>query len=140
MSGKFNGKPFGSISDFDPRIGARLEVFAAGDYLWVPLEHVRLIEMEAPKKLRDLMWAPARLVTGPGFGDRELGEVLLPALAPLTFLHPEGAVRMGKVTEWCADEAGNENPYGQKMLDIDGEEIPFLEMRRLEIGNPEASE
>ncbi len=134
LSGKLNGKAFTSIEDSDPRIGARLEVFAAGDYLWVPLEHVKRIEMEAPKKLRDLMWSPAKILTGPGFGDRELGEVLLPALAPLTFVHPDSAVRMGRATEWCAGEDGAENPYGQKMLLVDGEEVPFLEMRSLEIG------
>src|SRR5206468_2483313 len=31
ISGVLNGKPFSSLSDADPRIGARLEVFAAGD-------------------------------------------------------------------------------------------------------------
>jgi type VI secretion system protein ImpE len=134
LKGKFNGRPFASIEDSDPRIGARLEVFAAGDYLWVPLGHVKRIEMEAPKKLRDLMWSPAKILTGPGFGDRELGEVLLPALTPLTYLHDDPQVRMGRVTEWCADAEGRENPYGQKMLLIDGEEVPFLEMRSLEIG------
>ncbi|MEZ5399674.1 MAG: type VI secretion system accessory protein TagJ [Bryobacteraceae bacterium] len=134
LKGKLNGKPFSSIEDFDPRVAARLEVFAAGDYLWVPLEHVKRIEMDPPKKLRDLMWAPAKILTGPGFGDRELGEVLLPALAPLTYVHPDPAVRMGRVTEWCAGEDGSEHPYGQKMLVVDGEEVPFLEMRSLEIG------
>lgn len=133
IAGSINGKPFESLSDSDPRIGARLEVFAAGDYLWIPFRHIRSIEMEPPKRLRDLMWAPAVLKTGPDFGDRELGEVLLPALTPLTFLHPDGAVRLGRVTEWCADERGREYPYGQKMLLAGGEETPFLEVRRVEI-------
>src|SRR5215470_8647359 len=38
LTGSWNGKPFQSISDMDPRIGSRLEVFAAGQYLWVPFE------------------------------------------------------------------------------------------------------
>src|ERR1700685_839348 len=32
FEGKLNDKPFHSLRDADPRIGARLELFAAGDY------------------------------------------------------------------------------------------------------------
>ena len=63
VKGTWNGKPFESISDADPRIGARLEVFAAGQYLWVPFEHIASIEIQPPKRLRDLIWAPAILRT-----------------------------------------------------------------------------
>src|SRR5689334_2717831 len=35
VAGTLNGKPFTSIEDGDPRIGARLEVFAAGQYMWI---------------------------------------------------------------------------------------------------------
>ena len=133
LAGALNGKPFAEIADADPRIGPRLEVFGAGDYFWIPFGQIESIEMQPPKRLRDLLWIPARVTTSPQFRQRELGEVLLPALAPLTFQHPDGAVRLGRLTEWCADEAGVERPYGQKMLLVDGEEIPILEVRRLEI-------
>jgi type VI secretion system protein ImpE len=137
VSGTLNGNPFRSLSDADPRIGARLEVFAAGDYLWVRLEHVALLEIHPPKRLRDLLWIPARLKTGPAFQERDLGEVLLPALSPFTWQHPEGVVRLGRTTEWCEDEAGEVAPYGQKMLLVDGQEFPLLEVRRLEIQTAE---
>jgi len=35
--GTLNGKPFADLRDADPDIGARLEVFAAGSYVWIPL-------------------------------------------------------------------------------------------------------
>src|ERR1700693_5143920 len=38
--GTLNGNPFDSFEDADPRVGARLEVFAAGAYLWIPLAQV----------------------------------------------------------------------------------------------------
>lgn len=133
VTGTLNGKPFTSLTDSDLRIGARLEVFAAGDYLWMNLEDIAVLEIDPPKRLRDLLWTPARLKTGPSFKDRDLGEILLPSLAPLSFLHPEDEVRLGRSSEWCADEAGEEAPYGAKMLNVDGEEIPLLEVRRLEI-------
>ena len=139
VSGTLNGKAFQALSDADPRIGARLEIFAAGDYLWIGLEHVASLEIEPPKRLRDLLWIPARLKTGPAFQDRDLGEVLLPALSPFTWQHPDDAVRLGRTTEWCEDEKGEVAPYGQKMLSVDGEEFPLLELRRLEIHAPEQS-
>jgi type VI secretion system protein ImpE len=138
ISGTLNGKPFQSLADADPRIGPRLEVFAAGDYLWLRLEHLAELEIDPPKRLRDLLWMPARLKTGPAFQGQNLGEVLLPALSPFTSQHPDDAVRLGRSSEWCQDEAGEISPYGQKMLLVDGEEFPLLEVRKLEIHAPES--
>jgi len=134
LAGSLNGRPFTSLADADPRIGARLEIFAGGDYLWIPLNQVASIEMKAPARLRDLLWASAVLRMGPAYQQRDLGEVLLPVLCPLSFQHPDDQVRLGRVTEWCRDEKGREFPLGQKMLLVDGEEFPFLEVRKLEIG------
>ena len=133
IHGSLNGKPFHSLEDADPRIGSRLEVFAAGDYMWIPLRDVAVLEMDPPERLRDLLWAPVRLRTGPNFKNQDLGEVLMPVIAPLSCQHPDDAVRLGRVSEWCADEAGDEAPFGQKMLLVDGEELPILEIRKLEI-------
>lgn len=137
ITGSINGRPFTELTDADPRLGARLEVFGAGDYFWIPFIQVQSIEMQPPARFRDLLWIPARVTTTAQF-QRELGEVLLPALTPLTFQHPDDAVRLGRLTEWCADEQGRERPYGQKVLLADGEEIPMLEVRRLEIQTPAA--
>jgi type VI secretion system protein ImpE len=86
--GSVNGKEFESFEDSDPRIGARLELFAAGAYLWIPLAHVESIEIQPPARLRDLLWIPALVRTGPAFRGTELGEVLLPVLAPFSFKDP----------------------------------------------------
>ena len=139
LAGSINGRPFQSISDTDPRIGARLEVFGAGDYFWIPFRQIQTIAIQPPKRLRDLLWIPARVTTAPGFQQRELGEVLIPALSPLTFQHPEGEVRLGRLTEWCADEQGREHPYGLKMLSVNGEDFPILEIRRLEFQTESAA-
>jgi type VI secretion system protein ImpE len=130
--GTFNGTPFQTVVDADPRIGARLEVFAAGNYLWIPFEHIESIEMQPPKRLRDLLWAPAIVRTGPAFRDRELGELFVPVLAPFSWQHADDAVRLGRATVWEADEAGDVVPFGQKLLLVDDEEIPILELRSLQ--------
>jgi len=139
VSGTLNGRTFTSLTDADPRIGARLEIFAGGDYLWIPLNQVASIEMKPPARLRDLLWASAILQMGPVYQQRDLGEVLLPVLCPLSFQDPDDQVRLGRVTEWCRDEHGIEFPIGQTMLLLDGEEFPFLEIRRLEIGSQAAA-
>jgi type VI secretion system protein ImpE len=134
--GQVNGKPFSYFSDADPRTGARLELFAAGNYLLLPLEHVASIQIPPPKRLRDLLWTPAAVRTTPSFKGTELGEVLLPVLAPFSWKHPDEAVRLGRMTVW-EKSAGHEYqvPLGQKMWLVDEEEIPLLELRALEF-NP----
>jgi type VI secretion system protein ImpE len=133
VSGILNGQPFESIEDADPRIGPRLEIFAAGQVMWLPLAHIAAVEMEPPKRLRDLLWPPALVRTGPAFKGTELGEVLMPALSPLSFRHKDDQVRLGRATVWEEQESGDVVPFGQKMFLVDGEEFPILELRHLEI-------
>jgi type VI secretion system protein ImpE len=129
--GTLNGQAFEVLEDADPRVGARLELFAAGAYLWIPLEHIESIEMEAPKKLRDLLWAPALVRTGPAFKEKELGEVLLPVLAPFSWKHPDDNVKLGRATEW-AEMDGMSVPAGQRLFSMDGEDVPLLDIRKIE--------
>ena len=136
VRGTLNGKPFNSLQDADPRIGARLEIFAAGQYTWLPLEHVASVRMQAPKRLRDLLWAPALVRTGPTFQGLELGEVLLPVLTPNAYEHDETDVRLGRMTDWLQLEDGTVVPAGMKLLRVDDEEFPILELRELVIEGP----
>src|SRR5579884_3982734 len=133
VSGKLNGREFQTLSDADPRIGDKLELFAGGDYLWISFHDISTLRLQAPQKLRDLLWAPAKLLTGPSFRSRDLGEILLPAVCPLSWQHPDEEVRLGRVSEWCEDESGEVAPFGSKNLLVDGEEFPLLEIRELEV-------
>jgi type VI secretion system protein ImpE len=137
--GTINGQPFEIFEDADPRLGPRLELFAAGAYLWIPLEHIESIEIEAPKRLRDLLWAPALVRTGPAFKDKELGEVLLPVLAPFSWKHPDDNVKLGRATEWTELD-GLSVPSGQRMFSVDGEDFPLLEIRKIEFTPAEGAE
>ena len=127
-----NGKPFRSIGDVDPAIGPRLEVYAAGAYLWIPFEHVASVTIEPPRALRDTLWTPAAVLTGPGFQGTDIGQVLIPAIYPFSFKSDDESIWLGRATEWVADDEGHEFPVGQKMFIVDGEEVPLLEVRSLE--------
>jgi type VI secretion system protein ImpE len=133
VTGTLNGQPFQTLVDGDPRLGPRLEVFAAGQYMWIPFAQIASVRIAAPKRLRDLLWPTAIVRPTDAFKGGDLGEVLIPALAPLTWKHPEGAVRLGRVTEWQEIEGGREVPVGQKLLLVDDREIALLEIRELEI-------
>ena len=130
--GSCNGNPFESLEDSDPRIGARLELLAAGAYLWIPFEHIEMIDFQPPKRVRDLLWRPALVRTGPGFKDKELGEVLVPVLSPGSWTNADNNVKLGRATVWETGADGEALPYGQKTFLVDGEDIPVLEVKRIE--------
>jgi type VI secretion system protein ImpE len=138
IPGTMNGKPFQTITDGDGRIGPRLEVFAGGNYLWINFEHLASIQIQPPRRLRDLLWTPAVVRAGPALKGAELGEVLLPVLSPFAWQHADEAVRLGRMTVWEEDQSGEAVPVGQKMLLVDGEEFPLLEIRQLEFNLPQA--
>lgn len=131
-----NGAPFASFTDVDPRIGDHLEVFIAGSYTWIPLEYVAALAIAPPAKLRDLLWAPAVLEVTPAFRLQDLGEVLLPALAPLSWKHNDDAVRLGKATVWEENERFGSVPLGQKIFAADDAELGLLEVRSLSFEHP----
>jgi type VI secretion system protein ImpE len=133
VAGSLNGEAFQDLRDADPRIGARLELFAAGQYTWLPFEHIESISLNPPKRLRDLLWAPAVVRLAASAREMELGEMLLPVLTPGASRHPDPAVRLGHVTEWEELDGEREVPVGQKIMLADDREIPILDLRELVI-------
>jgi type VI secretion system protein ImpE len=138
VQGTLNGRPFQSLRDADPRIGARLELFAAGQYTWIPFAQIASVRLAPPARLRDLLWSPALAKTAESYKGIELGEVLLPALGPFSEDDDDDLIRLGRSSAWVRDEAGVEFPVGQKLWLVDGEEFPLLDVRELEIAGPTA--
>lgn len=136
VSGTLNGVEFQRLCDADPRIGPRIEVMVAGRYMWVPFCHISSIEVQAPRRLRDLMWATATVKTSRAFEGIDLGEALMPVLSPAAWRDANDAVRLGRLTEWVEDDAGLHLPVGQKLLQTDTGEVPFLDVRKIEFHTP----
>ena len=135
--GKLNGKPFESIRDADPQIGARLEVYAAGAYLWIPFHHIASIQVQRPLKLRDTLWTQAFVITGPSFQGTDIGEVIIPAIYPFTWKGEDQSLWLGRATDWAADDEGNEFPVGHKTFLVDGEEVPLADIQSIEFEGSE---
>lgn len=134
-AGLCDGEPFGSFLDADPRMGDHLEIFMAGSYTWIPLYYLQEISVERPVNLRDLLWARARLTLVAGAPFQDLGEVFLPVLTPLAHRHADAAVRLGRATLWTPLEGGGEAPEGQKVAQLDDDELAFLELRTVSWAN-----
>ncbi len=137
--GMLNGKPFQSIADADPAIGPRLELYAAGAYLWIPFVHIASVQIAQPQSLRETMWPNAFVLTGPSFKGTDIGQVIIPAIYPFSFKNDDESVWLGRATDWVADDEGHEFPVGQKMFIVDGEEVPLLEIRSLEFTSDAAA-
>lgn len=134
-AGEWNGGVFAGLADADPRIGANLEVFIAGSYTWVPFAYIESVEVSAPAKLRDLIWATAILHPTASFRLQDIGEVLLPVLSPLSWRSSDNAVRLGRTTVWEDDEKWEAVPMGQKMFVSDDDEFSLLELRSLKFNS-----
>ena len=134
-AGSWNGTGFEGLSDADPRIGANLEVFIAGSYTWIPFAYIESMDVSAPTKLRDLMWATAVLHPTESFRLQDIGEVLLPVLSPLSWRSADDAVRLGRTTIWEDDAQWESVPLGQKMFLSDSEEYSLLELRSLKFNS-----
>ena len=131
VAGTINGRAFLSIEDADPRVGARLEVMAGGRYMWIPFAYLETVTLEPPRMLRDLRWAPARVTTSASMREMELGEVLLPALSPGAWRLQDAELKLGRAADWEELADGSYAPAGQKLLRVDGELVPLLEVREL---------
>jgi len=126
--GAWNGSAFQRLEDADPRQPSHFEFITSGGYHRIALDEVLQVDMEPPKRLRDLIWAPATVV----FRKREdsAADALIPVLAPGSFSHPDPQVRLGRSTVWETRD-GVEIPFGQRLFIIEQDEMPVLELRSL---------
>ena len=132
VSGKLNDKPFGDLRDCDDLFGPVLEVFAQGNYFWVPLETVDMIAILPPRFPRDLLWVKARLETAAG-----AGQVFLPALYPGSHEHADEAVKLGRQTDWTGEEGAPIIGRGLRMFLADDDASTLLEWRDVQFDRAE---
>jgi len=128
LSGKWNGEAFEDFRDYDDFVGPVLELIVKDQYAWLPFEQIRRVEIEAPRKLRDLVWAPARIEAA----DQTVGEVFVPALYARSSEHASDAVRLGRETQWEPAGDGLVAGAGLRLFLTGDVERPVLETRLLE--------
>jgi type VI secretion system protein ImpE len=127
-AGLLGGSEFQDFRDYDDLVGPVLELIVKDRYTWLPFEQISRIEIDAPKRLRDLMWAPARILTPNG----SAGEVFIPALYAGSSDHRDDQVRLGRLTEWLEAGEGIYRGAGLRLFLVDDEGKAVFEVREAE--------
>lgn len=118
------------IADADPMMGPMLEAMVDGKYFWVPWQRIKLLRLEAPTDLRDLVWAPGQVIWTTGAQQ----VVLIPARYPGSESGSwDDGVRLGRKTMFV-DRGGWEGPVGQRLLATDGGEYALMDVRSVRLG------
>lgn len=132
------GQSFEWIADADGRLGPVLEVFLKGHYYWVPMEHVRVLRIDQPEDLRDLVWTPAQFQWANG--GQAVG--FIPTRYPGTEHATDDRLRLSRMTEWLGspaavgeDEDSLQTGLGQRLLVTDEGDYPLLGIREITIGS-----
>ena len=124
VGGARGGRAFSSFRDADDRVAGVLEVLHEGEYLWVPFDQIRRLDITPPKKLRELMWVQAKLEVD---GQPE-GDVFIPTRYTDSHLHQDDNVKLARLTEWEAWHDRMVIGQGQRVFLVDGEEIALLDL------------
>ncbi len=125
--GEIDGQRFDWIADADSRFGPTFEAIVAGRYGLIPFDAVQSITTDGPRDLRDVVWLPVQLALRSG----QSIAAFLPARYPGSEVAEQGAIRLGRETDWV------DRPWGQAGLGsrlwtlADGSEVGLLEFRKL---------
>jgi type VI secretion system protein ImpE len=128
LRGQIDGQPFTEFRDCDDVLAPFLEFIVLRDYVWVPFEQIREIEIATPERPRDLLWIPARLVLVGGAQHRGY----VPVLYCNSHAHADDQIRLGRMTDWKDSDGGPVVGCGQRMFLAGDAGCPILETRRIE--------
>nr|WP_280190995.1 type VI secretion system accessory protein TagJ [Delftia sp. PS-11]KAJ8743969.1 virulence protein SciE type [Delftia sp. PS-11] len=126
VAGEIDGQPFEWLGDSDTRLGPVLELFAQGNYYWLPLQSLRGVGFEKVQDLRDLVWMPCEITlaqggTLPGF---------MPARYPLA-PEDDDALKLSRRTQWSDMGSEHVAGHGQRTWVTDANDFPMLQVRKL---------
>jgi type VI secretion system protein ImpE len=119
VPGKAGDAAFDDLRDADDLMAAEFEILTtAGDHMLVPVERVRSLIFDAPRRPRDLFWRRTTIE----LKDGTEGVVFMPALYPGPETDP--GLRLGRATDWSED-AGPVRGRGQRVLLAGEEALPI---------------
>ena len=127
LSGTVNGQAFDELRDCDDLLAPVLELIILRDYIWLPLEHVRELEIAAPERPRDLLWSPVRVA----LSDNTQRRGYMPALYCGSHESPDERIKLGRMTDWKAAPEGPMQGLGQRIWLAGETDWPMLEVRQI---------
>lgn len=116
------------IADADSRLGPICEVLVNGQYCWLPFGDIKVMTIEKPQDLRDLVWIPISVQ----LKDESFYSGFIPTRYPGTELKASDELSLSRLTAWT--NQGDEVWFGlgQRVLVSDVGEHPLLDIRKIE--------
>jgi type VI secretion system protein ImpE len=122
------------IQDLDDRFRGVAELLtASGKYFWVPWKSIRSLDFAKPERPMDLVWRKATIEVEGGPD----GEVFMPVRYPNPAAWGDEE-KLGRGTQWLDSDLGSVTGVGQRMIFIEDDGIPIMELGRLTMELPEA--
>jgi len=129
VTGTCDGAAFDDFRDLDDLVAPVLEVITAnGNYYWVPLEAIELLEFHKPERARDLYWRPAHLIVKDGPD----GVVYVPALYFGTHTAADESIKLGRGTTWLGGETEPYRGQGLREFLVGDGSKSILEIEKVE--------
>ena len=135
VEGVIDDQKFNWIADADSRLGPILEAVIDGRYYWVPMKNIRIIKIESPSDLRDLVWTPVNFIWKNG--GNSVG--LIPTRYPGSELSEDCGIQLARKTEWLEKDGGLFIGLGQRMFATNQNEYPLLEARQIDFHHQESA-
>ncbi|MEW6127940.1 MAG: type VI secretion system accessory protein TagJ [Acidobacteriota bacterium] len=134
FKGNADGRDFADFRDYDDFVAPVFELIVKDQYVWLPIEQVRSIEITKPKHLRDLLWTAVRVESLDG----TIGEVYIHSLYSGSSDHAEDQVKLGRKTDWQEVAGGFYRASGLRTYLVDDEDKPLFEFNLIEFDHPDS--
>ena len=128
LKGICNDNPFTDFRDLDDVTAGLLEVLTSnGKYFWIALNQIQSIEFHPPKRPRDLLWRPARLMLK---DDIPEGNVFIPTIYPTSAKNDQELASLGRLTDWHKyDGSATVRGVGQRMFLVGEDAINIMDIQ-----------
>ncbi len=134
LNGSCDGKTFSVIQDLDDRFRGVAEILtASGKYFWLPWQKIQSVEFAKPERPMDLVWRKATIAVDGGPD----GEIFLPARYPNPSTWTDEQ-KLGRGTQWVEHAHGIVTGIGQRMILVEDDGVPIMEINRISIETPES--
>ena len=119
---------FAEFRDLDDLTSSFFEVITStGKYYWVPIDKVKSIEFNAPRRTQDLIWRCVAMEVDDG----PEGEVYLPTIYAGTSDQDDEQLKLGRGTDWLTPDPGPVRGLGQRMFLLGDEDRPIMQLSKL---------
>lgn len=128
LYGHVNGREFDGLRDADELYATTLEVFLAGECVWLPLSEIWSLRLLPMTTLWEEMYRQAEVT----LRDRSTLTVVLPTRYIDSHTHAEAEIQWGLDADWT-DEHGPIRGWGARLWLIDDEELTLRDFEQLDI-------